>query len=305
MKVLILTVMIALLAVLTVGCGSGSKEQKSNTTEEAIKQKVITVSIEPQRYLLESIAGDDWQINCLLGKGADPENFDPTISDLKKLASSGIYMTTGVLPFENILIERVGRDKLHIVDTSQDITTITGTHHHHNDGEDKHDDDIADPHIWSSLRNAKTIATNMYEALIALDSENTQKYKTNYESLIRTLDEKDSAISRKLASAKHSTFVVWHPSLSYFARDYNLEQISLGADNKELSVESLRRNIDEIRRQKASVLFIQPDMDYGRSVTVAKQADVPVVIINPTSYNFIDELSRIADIIADGKESNQ
>lgn len=295
--------MIALLAVLTIGCGSGSTGQKDNTTEVTVKQKVITVSIEPQRYLLESLTGDDWQINCLLSKGADPENFDPTISDLKKLASSGIYMSTGVLPFENTLIERVGRDKLHIVDTSKGITTITGTHHHHND-EDKHDD-IIDPHIWSSLRNAKTIATNMFETLIALDSENAQKYKTNYERLIRTLDEKDSAISRKLASAKRSTFVVWHPSLSYFARDYNLEQISLGADNKELSVESLRHNIDEIRRQKASVLFIQPDMDYGRSATVAKQADVPVVTINPTSYNFIDELSRIADIIADGKESNQ
>ncbi len=295
---------------ITAGCGNGSVEQKANVADTTSNAddgagKIITVSIEPQRYLLEALTGKEWQVNSLLGKGTDPENFDPTISDLKKLTSSGIYMTTGVLPFENALIERVGEKKLQIVDTSNGIGILTGTHHHHTDEDGKHTDDIADPHVWSSLRNAKIIAANMCEALITFDSVNAQKYQNNYERLAKMLDEKDSEIERKLKSAVHRTFVVWHPSLSYFARDYNLNQISLGTNNKELSVESLRRNIDEVRRQNASVLFIQPDMDYGRSATVAKQAGVPVVTINPTSYNFIDELSKIAEIIATEKEKNQ
>ena len=35
---------------------------------------------------------------------------------------------------------------------------------------------------------------------------------------------------------KGGSFVVWHPSLSYFARDYGLEQISLEYDGKEVPV---------------------------------------------------------------------
>ena len=62
--------------------------------------RTLTVSIEPQRYLLEQIAGDKWQVNTVLEKGADPENFDPPMSTMKKAMSSRLYFSMGTLPFE-------------------------------------------------------------------------------------------------------------------------------------------------------------------------------------------------------------
>lgn len=49
---------------------------------------VLSVSIEPQRYLLERIAGPGWKVNTVLSKGADPENFDPAMSTLVRTAQS-------------------------------------------------------------------------------------------------------------------------------------------------------------------------------------------------------------------------
>ncbi|MDE7410508.1 MAG: zinc ABC transporter substrate-binding protein, partial [Paramuribaculum sp.] len=240
-------------------------------------------------------------INTLLDKGSDPENFDPSISDLKKLASSGIYFQSGYLPFESALTARIGTDNLRITDTSAGIKPLTGTHHHNHSHEGQCDD-TADPHIWTSPRNAKIIAHNMLSTLIEIDSVNAEEYKANYRQLEKSLDKADSTITAMLDTVTQRSFVVWHPSLSYFAKDYGLEQIILGADNKELSVESLKNTIDEIRHHHATVMFIQPDMDYGRSQIIAAQANVPVETINTASYDFINELVRIAGLIGSPKK---
>ena len=61
------------------------------------------------------------------------------------------------------------------------------------------------------------------------------------------------AISRAYGK-RGSSFLVWHPSLSYFARDYGLHQIALGgAEHKEVSIPALREAIEEARGSGASV----------------------------------------------------
>ena len=54
---------------------------------------------------------------------------------------------------------------------------------------------------------------------------------------------------------------VWHPSLSYFARDYGLEQISLGTEGKEMSAKSLTEAIDKARDKGVGVFFFQKEYD--------------------------------------------
>ena len=59
---------IAALAVALWGCGG---------TEDG--RPVLTVSVEPQRALLESVVGDRFEVQTLLSSGANPETFEPTI----------------------------------------------------------------------------------------------------------------------------------------------------------------------------------------------------------------------------------
>ena len=72
-------VKILFVAAATIGVGSCS----SYTSEGG--NKIITVSIEPQRWILERIVGDKFEVNTILSVGADPENFEPSLSDMKKL----------------------------------------------------------------------------------------------------------------------------------------------------------------------------------------------------------------------------
>ena len=39
---------------------------------------IITVSIEPLRYVVEAVAGDKYQVKTLMPQGASPETYEPT-----------------------------------------------------------------------------------------------------------------------------------------------------------------------------------------------------------------------------------
>ena len=41
-------------------------------------ERIVSVTIEPQRYFAEKIAGDKFKINCVVPAGQSPETYDPT-----------------------------------------------------------------------------------------------------------------------------------------------------------------------------------------------------------------------------------
>ncbi len=273
----------------------------------ADNRPVLTVSIEPQRYLLEKIVGDKWQVNTLLEKGADPENFDPSISALRKASDSRAYFRIGNMAFEDVVTDRISAtDDILTFDTSEGITLLKGTHHS-SDGHDEHEThshDI-DPHIWSSVANARIIASNMYRDMLEIDPDNKDYYTANFNRLTSELDSLDSELRLMLAPLAGHAFIVWHPSLSYFAADYGLEQIALGMDHKEMSAMEMRSNIDKARSHSASVMFVQPDFDSSRSQEIAAQAGATAVMINPLGYDWPDEMRKIARALTANTDNNE
>ena len=156
-----------LLAAAAVAAVPGCSAKKS-------ARPIVTVSIDPQKWLLDSIVGDRVEVKSLLPGDANPENFDPPLATLRDASRSLLYMKMGHLPWEDALGERLleGNRTMKIVDTSEGIDLITdGGHAHlHNDADgDHHDHSGADPHTWTSVRNARVIASNMVNALVEAD----------------------------------------------------------------------------------------------------------------------------------------
>lgn len=257
---------------------------------------VITVSIQPQKYFLEKIAGDRWEVKCLLSNGANPESYDPAMTHLLNLESSKAYFRMGNIPFESAIINKVHNNNpaLRIYNNSDGIEIISGTHSH---GDIKHTD-APDPHTWTSVKNARIIARNMYEAMTDLDPEHKNTYSKNYRNLIQSLDSLDASLDSILSPCRGKAFVVWHPSLSYFARDYGLRQISLSSEGKEASVNMMQEAVDSARASGAEVLFFQKEIDSRQAETANEQIGTEMVSINPLSYNWNKEIINIANAIA-------
>lgn len=263
------------------------------THRQASVDVVYAVSIEPQRWLLEQLADSTATIVTMLPSGANPETFDPTMNLRAKAEEASAYFATGALPFETSFKEV---SHTPFFDTSAGIERIYGTHDHlHGEGNGHHDHDEADPHFWTSVSGARQMAANMAEALKEMDPDNSHKYDARLLALNGRLDSLDSSIRSRLSQPASRTFAVWHPSLSYFARDYGLHQLSVGQESKEMSARQMKEAIDEAKADSVRVFFFQSQYDAQRAQTISDAIGARMVTINPLAYDWDRQINLITD----------
>jgi len=71
---------------------------------ETKEEKMLSVTIEPQRYFLENIVGESYKINTIVPAGVSPETYEPTPAMMMKLGKSAIFFKVGFLGFENAFL---------------------------------------------------------------------------------------------------------------------------------------------------------------------------------------------------------
>ncbi len=270
---------------LMLGCTAGPDEKP-----------IVTVSIEPQKYLLEQITGNKVEVRTLIANGANPETYDPSLTHVLNLSKSIGFLRMGNIGFEAAMLDKIRQEDpdLPIFNTSVGIIPVTGTHSH-----DGISHKTVDPHTWSSVKNARIIIRNMLDAMVEIDPTNKDYYTDNYKRLDQHLDSLDTAISAKLAPHAGEAFIVWHPSLSYFARDYGLEQITVGnAENKEVALSAFKNSLEHGAEHGAKLFFYQKDFDGRQAETISDQIGAEKVSINPLNYEWEEEITAIADAIA-------
>lgn len=255
---------------------------------------VISVSIEPQRWLLEQIVGDRMEVKTLMANGGNPETYEPSFSHLANICRSIAFFQVGNLGFETAIIEKVRANNpdMPIFCVSESVDLI----HEHECGNHSHG--AIDPHTWTSAVNAKIMAANMLRGMIAIDSLHSAEYINNFIGLSARLDSLDSRLRAILPDS--AAFIVWHPSLSYFARDYGLRQLALGAEGREPSVADLRRLIGKAEISDARIFMIQRDFDRNQAdaLVAGLGGEVTVAEFSPLSYDFDTQLISVAESIA-------
>lgn len=283
-----------LIIVLLASCNMG-KSGKSQDNEKP----VIVVTIEPQRYFTEAIAGDKFDVISIVPKGSSPETYDPTPQQLVSLGDSKAYLRIGYIGFEQVWMDRLIDNTPHIqiFDTSKDIDLILGEVHNH--GDHQHAGGV-EPHIWNSTNNALIIARNTYKALCQLDKENEAYYLNRYDSLCQRIMHTDSIIRKTLQQpGTAQSFMIYHPALSYFARDYGLQQISIEEGGKEPSPAHLKDLVDLCRQEDVRIIFIQPEFDRRNAEIIARETGTDIVPINPLSYDWEAEMLAVAQTLTD------
>lgn len=263
-----------------------------NSDKEPVKP-VIAVSVAPQAELLETIAGDDYDIVTVLENGANPETFEPGMNLRIAIDKAQAYFTLGdLLPFEKTVKSSLG-NKVRIVDTCNGLELAYGTHVHHHNMEGS--EQAADPHVWTSVINLAIMVDNMSEALGELRPEHRDTYAVRADSILARLDSIDEIYRVRLASAPTRTFAVWHPSLSYFARDYGLRQIAFGQEHKELSAMRLKELIDSASHESTRVFFFQREYDSRQAETANARIGSRLVCIDPLSADWEEQMNIIVN----------
>ena len=265
-----------------------------NTTQKSEKP-ILTVTLEPLRYFTEAIAGDNYEVVSMVPKGSSPESYDPTPQQLVNLSKSQAYLRIGYIGFEQAWMKKLEANcpNMKVYDTSKGIDLIRDKGHWH--GDHFHEGGV-EPHVWNSTQNALIIADNIYQALCELDSTHQEDYQKRLDVLKQTIRQTDANIRTLLENAD-STFLIYHPALSYFARDYGLKQVSIEEGGKEPSPAQLKALIETCRNENVHTIFVQQEFDQRNAQLIANELGVNIVSINPLSYDWVKEMIRIAEAL--------
>lgn len=271
---------------------------------------IVTVTIAPQAYFAEKIAGDKFDIQTMVPNGNSPESFDPSPNALVNLSHSKAYFRIGQIGFEQAWMDKLeqANPNMKVFDNSKGIALITGgehscAHHGHDHAHD-HDHDhgeAVDPHIWTSPANGMAIARNMLDAFIELDPANKSYYEANYDKLMKDIEQTSDSVDLLLKDMKGKSFVIYHPSLTYLANEYGMEQHAIENEGKEPSAAHLKDLIDKVRESGAHVIFIQQEFDEKNARMISDELGIKVVQINPLSYDWNKEMIDIAKALRDGE----
>lgn len=265
-----------------------------NTTQKSEKP-ILTVTLEPLRYFTEAIAGDNYEVVSMVPKGSSPESYDPTPQQLVNLSKSQAYFRIGYIGFEQAWMKKLEANcpNMKVYDTSKGIDLIRDKGHWH--GDHFHEGGV-EPHVWNSIQNALIIADNIYQALCELDSTHQEDYQKRLDVLKQTIRQTDANVRTLLENAD-STFLIYHPALSYFARDYGLKQVSIEEGGKEPSPAQLKALIETSRNENVHTIFVQQEFDQRNAQLIANELGVNIVSINPLSYDWVKEMIRIAEAL--------
>lgn len=254
------------------------------------EKPVVTVTIEPLRYFVEQIAGDKVSVTTLVPKGSSPETYEPTAQQMVNMSQSALFVKVGNLGFERTWMEKLNTLTSHItiVDTSEGIEYVSAS-----------DRGITDEHTWMSTKNALVIAHNIYLALTKVDSSSSVYYKERYDSLVASINKLNSTITQQLKSIDNRSFIIYHPALTYFAKDYSLTQLALEEDGREPSAASLAKLITNAKKLGTKLMFVQKEFDNRNREIITIETGVKTVDINPLDYNWDKQMTLVANALAD------
>lgn len=253
-----------------VGCKSN--QQKAGMAESNAKP-TVTVTIPPYQYFVDKIAEDKVDVNVMVSNGNNPETYEPYAQQMMELSKSALYLKVGSIGFEQTWMKKLqdNAPDMKVIDTSVGIKPA------------KTPGGNIDPHVWMSCSNARIIASNILKALCNLEPKNKAFFEKNYLSLLKIIDKRDSIIRKSFKDHPEMVrkFVIYHPILTYFARDYQLEQLAIEEEGREPSASQLKSLIERARKEKIRFCLIQAEFANRNTTTFIKESQTKAMNINP------------------------
>ena len=284
-----------ILCIILAGCkGTPQKQADSGKASRTEKPAVtVTVTISPYKYFVDQIAKGKVDVNVMVSNGNNPETYEPYAQQMMELSKSALYLKVGSIGFEQTWMKKLqdNAPDMKVIDTSVGIKPA------------KTPGGNIDPHVWMSCSNARIIASNILKALCELEPKNKAFFEKNYQSLLSIIDKRDSTIKESFKKDPDLVrkFVIYHPILTYFARDYQLEQLAIEEEGREPSASQLKSLIERARKEKIKFCLIQAEFANRNTTTFINESHTKPMNINPLQGDWNRAMLEAA-LAVQGKE---
>lgn len=267
----------------------------------AAEKPVVFVSIPPQVWLVKHLAGEAVEVQTLLTPGANPHTFEPDARQVRKLSEATLFLTLG-MPFELALVGRAGslNASLRAVGMDAGIEKSTAAPHAHGSEAGHICGAGGDPHIWLSPRLMCAMASNTAAALSQMLPQQRVALANNLQATVREILAAEAAVRGKLALLRVKTWVVYHPSWNYFAKDFGLSLLVIEQDGKAPAARHLAEVIGQARAAGVKVVFAERQYDRRPAQALAQQLGARLETIDPLQEDWPMLMRGVAEKLAGG-----
>lgn len=243
----------------------------------------IAVSIAPQAFLVDELAGDLVSTVVMVPPGADPHSYEPSPEMMRAVAEADIYLAIG-LPFEDQWLPRIHDSAPDLIVSRIDSGIVRTADQ--------------DPHIWMSPSLMQTMASRTSRILESADPANASSYSAGLERLEGEIDSVDAVVHGLLDTLEGSSFISLHPAYSYFAREYGLHQIAIEIEGSEPTPEQLSLIIEAARESGASVVIVSPGFSTGAAEALSIELGLPTAAHDQLARDWPASIISLAAIIS-------
>jgi ABC-type Zn uptake system ZnuABC Zn-binding protein ZnuA len=264
--------------VMMTACSAPAAQAPSTQTQKL--KAVATFSIIAD--FVQNVAGDKIDLTAFVGADADVHDFEPTPSDVAKLAGAQLIFENGI-GLESWL------DNLYKASGSQAQRVVLANGVALIDGDNAgHAHAAHDPHIWQDPRNAMQMVKSIRDALVQADPNNANTYQQNADAYLAKLAALDGEIMTTVNTLpkENRKLVTSHDALGYFAQRYGFEIVgsviaSLSTEAGEPSAQDIVALVNGIRQQGVKAIFLESQSNPKLVERVASEAGV---VIGPELY---------------------
>ena len=260
---------------------------------------LVAVSILPQRYFVERIAGDRFRTIVIVGPGQSPHSYEPSPRQMADLSGAAAWFVVGV-EFERALVPKISSlyPSLSIVDTTADVVfRRLDAHEHEAEGIEaggEHDDESApDPHVWLGRAPVIAQARIIRDELIRMDPAGQATFMKNFEAFVRDIDAVFDDLVRELAPLRGKPVFVYHPSFGYFFDEFGIVQVAVETGGKEPTQRGLTELAARAKKEGAAAIFVQAQFPTAAAKTLAKSLGGSVVPMDSLAPDWLDNLKRM------------
>jgi ABC-type Zn uptake system ZnuABC Zn-binding protein ZnuA len=268
--------LVCLMIVAVAACQSPGQAAQSDGAQTMLKVIAAETFLAD---IAQNVAGDRVTIESLMPIGVDPHGFEPTPTDVAKIADSNVLIVNGA-GFEEFMAELLQNagGRRTVIEASAGLTLRTL-----HAGEIVDPDHAGDPHFWLDPNNVIKYVENIRDGLSKADPAGAASYTANAEAYMAKLKELDRWIADRVAEVPEADrkLVTNHESFGYFADRYGFQiigtvmpSVSTGASP---SAQQLAALIDHVKSTGAKAIFLETGTNPQLAEQVANETGSKVV----------------------------
>jgi len=225
--------------------------------------------------LVRQVAGDQAQVEGLMGPGVDPHLYKATASDVIKLQRADVIFYNGLMLEGRLgdLFTKMARTKRHVYALAESIPPEALLEP---EGYEGH----YDPHVWFDVALWARCVETVVEGLVAADPKHRAHYEERGRAARGRLADLHAWAQAKAGElpAERRVLVTSHDAYNYFGRAYGFEVVGLQGIStvSEAGLADMTRLADFIRARRVKAIFVESSVAPDTIRRLAQDAGVRV-----------------------------